>query len=160
MKQHKVAGLKPALWLRAAQQVLGRQALEHHGSTGLERDRIGQPAHAFGGHHAHLAVAARRLAGIGRAVAHFQMGHALAHGLNNARRLHAQLHRHGQLVQTAALVHVDEIQANGLMADANLTGTGFTDGDVNKLEFFGATVLVDANGFGGDGCHAGVLASQ
>ncbi len=48
---------------------LHRQALEHHGRAGLEVDRIGQPAHVHGRHHAQVAVAAGRVGGVGRAVA-------------------------------------------------------------------------------------------
>jgi hypothetical protein len=83
------------------------------------------------------------LAGIGCAIAHLEVRHALAYGLDNARGFHAQLQGHGQGIQTAALVHVDEVQANGFVANANFTGAGLTHCDVNQFELFWATVLVN-----------------
>ncbi len=157
VEQHKVAGLQPALRLGAAQQVLHRQALEHHGGTGLEGDSVGQLADAFGRHHTQLAVAAGRLAGVGGAVAHLQVRDALAHGLDHTRGLHAELQRHGQLVHAAALVDVDVVQAHRLVADADLAGAGFADSDIHQLELFDAAVLVNADGFGGEGGHGEFL---
>ena len=143
MEKYEVTGLQATLGLCALEQVLRRQALEHHGSAGLKGDRIGQFAHALGGHHAHFAVATGRLAGIGSAVAHLEVRHALAHGFDHARAFHAQFERHGQLVQAAALVHVNEVQADGLVADTDLTGAGFAHGDIHQFHNFGTTVLVN-----------------
>jgi hypothetical protein len=143
MEQHKVTGFEATLGQRALEQVLGRQAFEHHGRTGLERNRIGQLAHALGGHHTHFAIAAGWLAGISCTVAHLQVRHALAHGFHHTRALHAQLEWHGQGVQAAALVHVNEIQANGFVADADLTRARLTHRDIDQLHDFGTTVLVD-----------------
>jgi hypothetical protein len=83
------------------------------------------------------------LAGIGCTVAHLEVRDAFAHSLNNARSFHAQLQRHGQGVQTAALVNVDEVQANGFVANANFARAGLADFNVNQFELFWATVLVD-----------------
>ena len=58
-----VAGLQAFHRQRLFQQVLRREALEHHGRAGLEADGIGQHTHAFGGHDPQLAIAAGRLAG-------------------------------------------------------------------------------------------------
>ena len=153
VEQNEIIALQTALWLCAAQQVLHGQALEHHGGAGLKTDRIRQLADAFGRHHAHLAVAAGRLAGIGSAVACLQVRNAFANGLHNARRLHAQAQRHRQLVQPAALIHVDEIKANRFVANADFAGARLANSDIDQLELFGASVLVDNDGFGGDGCH-------
>jgi hypothetical protein len=106
---------------------------------------------ASGSLHTHFAVAAGWLAGVRRAVAHFEVRHALAHGFDHARGFHAQLERHGQGVQAAALVDVNEVQADGFVADADLTRAGFANGDVDEFHDFGTTVLVDldckAHGF-------------
>jgi hypothetical protein len=83
------------------------------------------------------------LAGIGRTIAHLEVRHALAHGLDNAGGFHAQLQRHGQGVQTAALIHINEIQADGFVANANFARTWLTHCNVNQFELFWATVLVD-----------------
>ena len=146
MEQHKIAGLQGLDRLDAAQQVLRRQAFEHHGRAGFERDAIGQLAHAFGGHHALFAIAAGRHAGVGRAVAHLQVRDALAHGLDHARSFHAQLQWHGVGVQAGALVDVNEVQADGLVTDADLAGAGLPDGHINKFHDFGTTGLVNLNG--------------
>jgi len=41
------------------------------------------------------------------------------------------------------LVHVNEVQADGFVADADLAGAGFAHGHVDQLHDFGTTVLVD-----------------
>ena len=149
--QDVVARLQAFRRQRLAQQVLRRQALQHHGGAGLERDVVGQLAHGQCGHHARLAVAAGRVAGVGGAVAGFQVRHALAHRLDDAGALHAQVQRHGQLVQAAALVDVDEVQPDGVVADADLARPGFAYGQVDKLHFFCAAVAgnLDGQGHGG-----------
>jgi hypothetical protein len=83
------------------------------------------------------------LAGIGRTIAHLEVRYTLAHRFNNTRGFHAQLQRHGQGVQTTALVHINEIQANGFVANANFARPWLTHCDVNQFELFWATVLVD-----------------
>ena len=148
MEQHKVTGLQTTLGQGALEQKLGGHAFEHHGRAGVEVDRIGQFAHHFGRHHPHFAIAARGLAGIGRAVPHLEVGDARAHGLDHARSFHAQVQGHGQGVQTGALVHVDEIQAHRFVADADFTGARVTHGDINDFEDFGTTVLVNADSSG------------
>ena len=146
MEQHRVAALQAFDRQRLLEQVLGGEALEHHGRTGLEADVIGQFAHALGGHHAHFAVAAGRLAGVGGAVTGAQVGHALTHGLDHARTLHADACGHGQRVQAGAVVHVDEIEPDGVVADADLAGAWLAHGHIDDLQFFGAAGLADLDG--------------
>jgi hypothetical protein len=67
---------------------------------------------------------------------------ALAHRFDDAGAFHAQLQRHRQLVQAGALVDVDEVQADGLVADADLAGAGLADLDVDDLHLLGAAMLV------------------
>ena len=153
MKQHKVTGLEAALRLRAFEQVLHGQALEHHGRAGFKGNGVRQFAHALGRHHAQFAIAARRLAGIGGPVAHLQMRHALADGLDHARGFHAHLQRHGQGIQAGTLVDVDVVQTHGLVADADLARAGLAHRDIDQLEFFGAAVFVDAYGARGMCAH-------
>ena len=72
-------------------------------------------------HHAHLAVAARRVARIGRAVAGLQVRDARAHRLDDAGAFHAERQRQRQrVVQPGAVVDVDVVEAAGLVADADL----------------------------------------
>ena len=70
------------------------------------------------------------------------MRHALAHGFHHPRRLHAQLQGHGQRVQTSTLVNINEVQADGLVSNADLTGAGLAHGHIDQLHNFGAAVLV------------------
>ena len=151
VEEYEVATLQAFLRQRLAQQVLGGQALQHHRGAGLERDRVRQFDDAFGGHHAQRAVTARRVAGVSSAVAHLQMGHALAHGLDDTRRLHPERQRHRQRVHARTLVHIDEIQAAGMVADADLAWPRLADRKVDEVHGFGAAVLIDANGGAGLG---------
>ena len=144
MKQHKIASVQAALRLGALEQVLRSQALEHHRCAGLKRDGVGQTAHSFCRHHPQLAVAARRLAGIGRAVAGLEVAHALAHRLHHTGGFHTHLQRHRQGVEAGALVNVDVIQTHCLVTDADLAGAGIADHDIHHLQNFGATVVVNA----------------
>ena len=55
--------------------------------------------------------------------------------------------RHLQLVQAAALVDVDEVQADGLVPDADLAGAGFAHLHVDQFHLFGAALLADLDRF-------------
>ena len=143
MEQHGITRCQALDRNAFLEQVLGGQALEHHGGSRLERNGIGQAAHAHGGHDAHLAVAARRIAGIGHAVAHAQVLHAGPHGLDHACAFHAQAQGHGQRVQARALVHIDEVQAHRMVAYAYLAWPGLAHGDLHQLQDFGAAVVAD-----------------
>ena len=146
MEQHEITLPQAALRLHLLQQVLRRQALEHHGRTGLEIDGVWQLADAFGRHHADLAIAARRLAGVGGAIACLEVRHARSDGLDHAGRLHPELQRHRQLVHARALVNVDEVQADRLVPDPDLAGSRLADSDIDDLHLFGTAMLVDADG--------------
>jgi hypothetical protein len=52
------------------------------------------------------------------------------------------------LVQTTALVHINEVQADGFVANTNFARAGLAHGHVNELELFGAAVLFDDDCFG------------
>jgi len=145
MEDNEVAGLEAFGRQRPAQQVLGRQALQHHRGAGLEGDRVGQLADGLGRHHAQLAIGARGRTGVGRAVTGLQVRDALAHRLDDARGFHAELQRHRERIEPAALVGVDEVQAHRLVADPDLAGAGVTDIDLDELEFLGTAIAVDAD---------------
>ena len=109
MEQNKITRLQAALRQSFTQQVLRREALEHHRSAGFKRNAIWQLAHALGRHHALLAICAWRLARVSRAVAHLQMRHTFANSLHHTCCLHAELQRQGQGIHTAPLIHINEI---------------------------------------------------
>jgi hypothetical protein len=62
---------------------------------------------------------------------------AFAHGFDHAGGLHADGGGQVQRVQARAVVHVDEVQADGVVADADFAGPGLAHGHVNHLKFFG-----------------------
>ena len=51
----------------------------------------------------------------------------------------------GKGVQAGALVHVDEIEATDVVADANLACTGLADRQVDQAHLFRAANLVNSN---------------
>ena len=122
--------------------------LQHHGGPGVKGYAIGQFAHALGRHHAQITVAASGLTGVGSAVSRLEVGNAGANGFHHARRLHAQLQRHGHGVETAALIDIDVVQPHRLVADADFARAGLAHVDLNELELFGATMLGDLNSAG------------
>jgi hypothetical protein len=44
------------------------------------------------------------------------------------------------------VVNIDEVQADGVVPDADFTRPGLTHGHVNQVKFFGATGLADLDG--------------
>jgi hypothetical protein len=53
----------------------------------------------------------------------------------------------GSWYRPGALVDIDEVQADRLVADADLAGPGLADLDVHQFHFLGAAMLADADGF-------------
>jgi hypothetical protein len=146
MPQHVVAGLQAFGRQRLLQQVLHRQALEHHAGGGVEGDVVGQLAHLRRGHDARFAVRARRVGGVGGAVTDLQVRDTLAHRFHHAGAFHAQRQRQRVLVQAGALVDVDEVQPAGVVADADLARAGLAHGHVDQLQLLGAAVGGDLDG--------------
>ena len=133
----------------AAQQILRSEALQHHGRTGLKIDRIRQLHQPIGRDHALRGIGADRPAGIGHAVAHGEIVHTLSEGHDDAAALHTDRRWQRGLVEAGAKIHVDIVQADGLMAHQRLTAAGFRGGNVFPAHDLGAAIGVDADGF----CH-------
>ena len=76
------------------------------------------------------------------------MRHASAYRLDHTGGFHAKLQGHRHLVQTTALIDIDEVQTDRVVADADLSGSGLTHGHLNQFELLGAAVLVDPYGAG------------
>ena len=68
---------------------MGGHALEHHRRRLLEIDRLGQPHQAVGGDQAGLGIAADRPC-ISDPVAHRDIGHPVAYGIDQAGAFHAR----------------------------------------------------------------------
>ena len=146
MEEHEVAGLQAFDGQRLLQQVLRGQSFEHHAGCGVEGDAFGQPHHVLRGHHARFAVAAGRVAGVSRTVARMQVRHALAHCLDDARAFHAQQQRQRVGVQAGALVDVDEVQAAGVVANADFARARRADLAVDDVHLLGAAEGGDLDG--------------
>jgi hypothetical protein len=143
VEEHEVAGLQAFDRQRALQEVLHRQALQHHARRGVEGNAVGQLADRLGRHHPHFAVRARHVARIGRAVTDFQVRDALAHRLDHTGAFHAQGQGQRVGVQTRALIDIDEVQPAGVVADPDFAGARRADLEVYHLHRFGAAVLLD-----------------
>ena len=135
----------------AFEQVLRRQPLQEHGGGGLVVHPLGQAHQAFRGHHAPVAVRARRqarrCAAVDDAIPWRQVGDPGADFLHDAGRLHAKRHRQpGPRVAAGAVVNVGEVDADGRVAQQRLAGAGVRHLDSLDTELLGASGLVDANG--------------
>jgi hypothetical protein len=129
-----------------ADQVLHREALQHHGRGGFVVDAVGQLEQAIGRDQARFGIGTDRRAAIGDAVAGLQIGHAGSDFLDHAGRLTAQAA--GQLgrIGARAVVDVDKIQSNGGVADARLPWPRIADLDLFPDQNFGTAGFMKADG--------------
>ncbi|MNZ35112.1 hypothetical protein D3C78_525020 [compost metagenome] len=124
-----------------AQQVLHGQALEHHSGSLFESDGVRQ-AHQVGfGQHVNLAVSAQRAAAISHAIADLEPGHFAADRVDHARAFRTQTRWQGRWrVEAAAVIGVDEVQADGLVGHAHLLRAGLGGLVVHILKYFRAAM--------------------
>ena len=130
------------------QQVPDRQPLQHQDRALLVGDVVGQLDQFFPGNVA-LAGVAAEIEIIGDAVAGVKIGHAGPNCDNLAGGFVAGDERQPRrLVEAGAVIDVDEIQADGMLADVHLAGSrrGHIHGLVNQG--FRAPYLVHAHGLG------------
>ena len=132
-----------------ADEILHRQALQHHRGRGLEGDGVRQFDQPIRWHHAHLRVAAVRRH-IGHTIADLDRFNILPEADDLARRLVTQDEGHSRrLVMAAAKVGIDEIHADRAIADKDLPAAGRREFDVFQPHDFGTTEGVNANRFDG-----------
>jgi hypothetical protein len=143
MDQDGVARLHRA---GTAQQVLRSHALQHHRRAGLEVDRVGQLDQTVGRNVAHLCIGADRAAGIGDAVADLQFGNRAADGFDHPGALKANAGGHRQRIGTGAMVDVDVVEADGVVAHARLVRRRVANADFFPAQDFGAAGGVKADG--------------
>ena len=130
------------------QQVLGGHALEHHRRGLAVVDAVGELDQPFCGHEAGLRIGPRR-PGVGDAGAGGEIIDAVADGLDDARRLHADGRRkRRQRIEPGAVVDVDEVEADGGVPDTRLAGAGIADRDLLPDHLLGAAGLVNADCLG------------
>jgi hypothetical protein len=150
MDQHGIPGLHA---IGAAQQVGGGQTLQHHRRRGVEADLFRQAEQAVRRKVARLGVGAHRAAGIGDAIADRDLGHALADRLDHPGPLEADPRRQGQRVESAAMIGVDEIEADRGVAHGGFPGGGRRHGDFLPDQHLRTAGPVNADG----AVHAGLL---
>jgi hypothetical protein len=141
MPQHRLALLHR---VGGVDEVVHRQAFQHHRGGLLVRDPLRELHHPVRRHDALLAVRARQ-PGVGDPVARLQVGDALPDRLDDARAFVARDLRELHRIEPRALVHVDEVDADRGVADARLPRAGIADLDIIVLHDLGTTLLVEAD---------------
>jgi len=129
-------------------EVLGGHALQHHRRGGLERDAVRNLHRPVRRVEADLGVRAEGRRGVRHAIAGLELGHARAHRFDDARGLGPRAARQRQRIQAGALIDVDEVEADRVIANADLARSGVADLDVLPDEHLGATGLVEADCLG------------
>ena len=109
---------------------------------------VGQFDQLVCGYHAFAGIATE-VEIIGDAVAGMKIGDTGTYRQHVASGFIARDERQPRrLVETGAVIHVDEIQADGVLADANLARSGGGDLDVLIYQGFRTPYLVHAHGLG------------
>jgi hypothetical protein len=116
MDQHRLAGLDTGA---ALDERPGGQALEQccRGGFGIERVRQEKAADCIGDDMGCIAAA---LGEICDPVARCEIGDAFTHRLDDSRTLGPHQDWGGGRIKTGAIIDIDEIDADGLVADAQL----------------------------------------
>ncbi len=144
-------GLPRADLERAQQQIFDGDALEKAGRRRPVVDAVGEPDHAVGRDQAIFGIGAGGSVLIDDAVADLERGHPLAQLVDHAGgfrpRREGQL---GALVDAGAVVDVDEIDADGGVAQAHLAGGGLRHGHLDPLHHFRSAELFDPDCVGHD----------
>ena len=129
-----------------ADQILHRQALQHHRRCGLVVDVVGQFDQTVSRNHPLFGIGAERRASIGDAVARPKIGDARPDFLHHASRLAAQAARQLHGIEPRPVVDIDKIQAHGSMADARLPRPGLANLDFLPGHNFGTAGFMKADG--------------
>ena len=143
MEQNGLAGFDP---IGLADEILRRQALQHHRRGSLVIDIVGQLDQAIGWDQPRLGIGSNRCAAIGDAVAGFQIADARPDLLDNASRLAAEPTRQRDRIKSRAVVDVDKVQSHRGMPDARFARTGLAQLDFLPDQNFRPAGFVKANG--------------
>ncbi len=138
------------------QQVPDRHSLQHQHRALLVSDMVGQ-FYELVRRNIPLRGIAAEIEIIGDAIAGMKIGHPRANRQDLAGRLIAgDEGQSRRLVKAVAVIHIDKIQADGMLADADLAGT--RRGHIHRLidQGFRAPYLVHAHGLGHVGISLGV----
>jgi hypothetical protein len=127
-----------------AKQILRGEALQRHRRCRAKVDARRDLDQPVGGDQPLLRIGAVG-AGIGDAVAGADRCHARADGDHHARSLASRYERQRRFVDALAVIDVDEVQPDRLMADARLARPRRTDFDVLPFQHFGSAEFTDDN---------------
>ena len=127
-------------------QVVRGHPLQHHRGRGLGGDAVRHGNQARRRNQSLRRVRAHH-ARPGDALARADLGHARSDCLDRSRAFLTDGEGHLELVHAAALVDVDEVDADGLDAHQRLTCSGLRRGHLGQLENFRTALLLDAYRF-------------
>jgi hypothetical protein len=126
-------------------QILYCHTLQHTGGTGFEIDGVREFYELLGRHHPGFTVSPDRHTGISNPVTGRHDGYAIADSFDDTSRFHSEHCRQGrELVEARTLIGIDVVEPAGLVDDAGLTRTGFSDIDVIENQILRTTVFVDS----------------
>lgn len=106
-----------------------------------------QAADVLRRHHALLRVAAQWAAGVCDAVTGLQVLNASAHFQHLASGFHAQVQGQIVRVQARAVIDVNEVHTDRVVANAHLPCLHRADRQINDLHDFGTAELLNLHGF-------------
>ncbi len=131
---------------RPREQIRDGHALEHHRGAARAVDVVRKPDDGRRVHHARGRVAAGLAARVRDAIADRDVRDAGADRFDDPGALGAEHRGQRDRVQPAAVIAVDEVDADRLVADAHLARTGIADLDVGELQHVGTTGAIDLDG--------------
>ena len=143
VQQNGVAGFHA---IGLADQILRGQAFQHHGRCSLVIDAVRHLEQTIRRDHPRLGIGAHRRIAIGDAVAGLEVSDARADILDHAGALAAEPTRQLHRVETGAIVDIDEVEADGGVADARLARARLADLDLLPDQNIGGTGFVKADG--------------
>ncbi|MOA14114.1 hypothetical protein D3C78_1341980 [compost metagenome] len=131
------------------QQVLHGQPFEHDACGLFEADSIRQVHQVVLWQGMQVAVGPQRAAAICHAVTDLEARHVTAHRIDHASTFCAKARWQGRRsIEPATEVGVDEVQADGLVADTHLLRARFGRLIIHILKHFGAAVGAELDTFG------------
>ncbi len=143
MQQDRIAGFDA---IGLADQILNREALQHHGGRGAVIDAVGQLEQAVGGDQPRFGVGTERRSTIGDTITGLQIGHACADLLDHTGRFTAEAARQLHGIKAGAVIDVDEVQPDRGMANARLPRAGLAERNLLPDQNLGTAGFVKADG--------------
>ena len=143
VQQNGLAGFDP---IGLADEILHRQALQHHRRGCLVVNVVGQLDQAIRWNQPLIGIGAGRCASIGDAVAGFQIGDAGPGLLDNASRLAAEPARQRDRIKSGPVVDIYKVQSHRGVPDARFARAGLAQFDFLPDQNFRPAGFMKANG--------------